>query len=97
MSDPLEIPDFSTPDQFAAICHALAMKLHSKNRTLMGESSFAAEIAKVIERAGTAFGEHYSDPDTTAAFGTGYVAGTLKRNEKPAALFDLLYPSKMGR
>jgi len=46
-----------------------------------------------MKRAGKVFADHYDDKTTRAAFGDGYVAGTIERKDMPQALFALMYPS----
>ena len=85
---------FGSKDEVEDLCRFIASRLHYLNRTAMGESRFVWELADMMKRAGTVFAEHYDDKATRAAFGDGYSQGTVAREDMPAALFALMYPTK---
>lgn len=91
MSGRPDIPDFASPEEFAALCAGIAGRLHTKNRIAMGESGFVWELAVLIERAGAALARR-SDPLVQTAFGDGWTEGEIAREDRPAALLALLYP-----
>ncbi|MGK7654605.1 hypothetical protein ACSQ76_20060 [Roseovarius sp. B08] len=84
--------DFKSKEEFRDVCRRLSGRLHYLNRTAIGESKFVSELAELVKRAGKVFDEHYDDKDVFAAFGDGWEPGTLSRDERPLALFGLLYP-----
>ena len=86
--------DFKTKEEFRDVCGYLAGRLNHLNRVAMGETGFAAEMAKLLSRAGRTFDENYDDPTTRTAFGDGYTAGTLGRHDRAVALHALMYPAK---
>lgn len=86
-----QIPDFASPEEFAALCAGIAGRLHAMNRVAMGEQEFVWELAHLIERAGAALARR-DDPGVQAAFGDGWTAGAVPPVDRPAALLALLYP-----
>ncbi|MGJ8611745.1 MAG: hypothetical protein ACSHWY_11655 [Octadecabacter sp.] len=85
---------FESKEEFRQVCQSLSARLGYLNRVAMGESRFVIEMHNLLSEVGRVFDEHLKDPDTAAAFGDGYTAGTIPRDEQSKALFDLLYPSK---
>lgn len=92
MSQPRPELDFTSKEEFRDVCRHLSGRLHHLNRTAIGESKFVSELAGLVERAGKVFDQHYDDKDVRAAFGDGWQPGTLAHDERPLALFGLLYP-----
>ena len=84
---------FTSKEEVEELCRDISRRLHYLNRTAMGESKFVWEFADMMKRAGKVFADHYDDKTTRAAFGDGYVAGTIERKDMPQALFALMYPS----
>ena len=92
MNKPRPDLDFKSKEEFRDVCRHLSGRLHYLNRTAIGESKFVSELAGLVERAGKVFDDHYDDKEVFAAFGDGWEPGTLSRDERPLALFGLLYP-----
>jgi hypothetical protein len=84
--------DFKSKEEFRDVCRHLSRRLQYLNRKAIRESKFVSELAVLVERAGKAIDEHYDDKKVFATFGDGCEPGTLTREERPAALFGLLYP-----
>ena len=94
MTPQLPSIEFNSEEELQEVCHYLAMRLHMLNRTRMGEQGFAADTGKLLEKLGRAFGEYAKDADIRAAFGSGYSAAKLTRDERQAYLFKLIYDGK---
>jgi hypothetical protein len=84
------VPDFDSPEEFAALMAGITQRLHAKNRIAMGESSFVWHLAKLIEGAGQELGAGLGDRDTQASFGDGYSPGRLTHEEQVDALLARL-------
>ena len=93
MSDKPERPslDFKSKEEFRAVCHQLAMRMHYLNRVGMGEQRFSWEVADLLARLGRVFDEHYGDPEIFKAFGDGWEKGVLSDEERRAYLYGLIY------
>ncbi|UYV36204.1 hypothetical protein N4R57_14385 [Rhodobacteraceae bacterium D3-12] len=91
MGDPAEPSlEFKSKEEFRATCHALASRMHYLNRVAMGESGFSWEVAEMLKQLGRVFESDYASPETQAAFGNGYSAGTLTKAERRAHLIKRL-------
>ena len=94
MTEPEPNLKFDSKEELNEMCRTLAARLHYLNRVAIGESKFAWNVADMLQRLGRVFDEQLEDKDTRAAFGDGWTAGTVPRDEQPKALFELLYPPK---
>ncbi|MBT0958103.1 hypothetical protein IV417_11960 [Alphaproteobacteria bacterium KMM 3653] len=81
---------FQSPQELRKICLQLGLILHSRNRTSMGESKFAWEMARALQQAGVAFDEKCNDKELNAAFGDGYSPGTLTKTERWDVMAELI-------
>lgn len=94
MSEPKRDLSFQSPEEFAEICHHLAMYMHFKNRVALGESGFVAELAEVIRRAGQVFKEGIGNPEMARNFGAAYMTAELTKEEQTKALIGMLFPTE---
>ena len=84
--------DFTSPEEFEEVCRHLAKRLHYINRVAAGESGAVWQLAEMLNRIGPMLAKVKDDPEIRAAFGDGWTAGRVAREDRPAALFELLYP-----
>lgn len=84
--------DFTSPEEFEAVCRHLSRRLHYINRVAAGESGAVWALADLLDRVGPMLARVQKDDEIRAAFGDGWTAGSVDRADRPAALFDLLYP-----
>ncbi|MBU2991787.1 hypothetical protein Q4555_13870 [Octadecabacter sp. 1_MG-2023] len=91
MSEPDLKLAFESKEEFRDICRYLSARLGYLNRVAIGESYFVGAMSDLIGQAGRVFDEHLKDDETQAAFGSGYGAGTIPREDRVAALYALLY------
>ena len=87
-------PDFSSKEEFHALCHYMSMRLHYLNRVAMGEQKFTGEVAELLSDLGRVFDDHYKDPATRAAFGDGWEEGTVPKAERRQYLVRLMTDRK---
>ena len=84
--------DFTSKEEFREVCRHLSARMHYLNRVAMGESGFAWTMAEVMARLGRVFEERYDDKEVQAAFGDGWTAGTVAREDRVEALIKLAFP-----
>lgn len=82
--------DFKSPEELRLACRALAGRLHYINRVAGGESVFYIEVAKLLEDLGRTFETYHDDKAVRAAFGDGWTAGEIPREDRRAALVKLI-------
>ncbi|MEZ5716089.1 MAG: hypothetical protein R3D85_13525 [Paracoccaceae bacterium] len=82
--------DFRSKEEFRALCHYLAMRMHYLNRVAMGEQKFPWQVAEALAALGRVFDERYDDPDIRALFGDGWTPGSLTRDEAADYLLGLI-------
>ena len=84
--------DFTSPAEFEAVCRHLSRRLHYINRVAAGESGAVWALADLLNRVGPMLARVQDDPEIRAVFGDGWMAGSVDRDDRPEALFALLYP-----
>ncbi len=77
MSDPLQLPDFGSGEEFAQVMAGLAAKLHAKNRIWMDESGYAWHVAQLLAALGEEFRAAQIDPEVVADFGDAHHVARL--------------------
>ncbi len=85
---------FESKEEFRDTCRALSARLGYLNRVAIGETCFVIAVSDMIMRLGAVFDERLKDADTNAAFGNGYEKGSIAREDRAKALFDLMYPEE---
>lgn len=94
MSDKVEPNlNFESKEQLRATLRQLSARLGYLNRVAIGESHFAVAVSDMLLKLGQAFDDHLKDTDTNAAFGSGHSEGSISREDRAQALFELMYPS----
>lgn len=86
--------DFKSKEQFRVTLQQLSARLGYLNRVAIGESNLVIAVSDMLSRLGKAFDEHLESPETNAAFGGPYTHGTVSREQRTRALFELMYPSE---
>ncbi len=77
-------------DDYADLLDRIAASLHAANRIWISESHFLWQVTVLLGDLGTTMVSLTDDPDIVAEFGTGWVAGTLTRDEARARLLEIL-------
>lgn len=88
---------FESKEEFRATLQLLSARLGYLNRVAIGESYFVIAVSDMLTKLGRVFDEHLKDSETSAAFGDGYSKGTIEREDRARALFELMYPSEEER
>ena len=85
---------FESKEEFRATLELLSARLGYLNRVAIGESDFVVAVSNMLRQLGRVFDEHLKDSETNAAFGDGYTKGTVEKEDRARALFELMYPSE---
>lgn len=80
--------DFQSPQELEQLLNITSRRLHYINR-VSGESNYMWHLAEVID-AVARLAPLIDDPETSAAFGNGYTAGTLDKSQQTDRILALL-------
>ena len=80
--------DFKSPEDLGRLLDYTSRRLHYINR-VSGESHYMWQLAELIRAAGK-LASLIDDSDVRAAFGNGYMPGTLAADERRDQILALL-------